>query len=140
MIFRKTNARTGRVVSVTPANSTNRHLAYGRIILNASQPSVSFATGDRETGLIVLSGVATVTVNGQAFEAGRFDSIYIPRDSSVEVRSSSAVDIAEFSAEVAGKYALKFVPYSEVAGDPTLKFNPGAAAQSRSVSVTIGKN
>jgi len=29
MIFRKTNAQTGRHVSVTPQNSTMRHLAYG---------------------------------------------------------------------------------------------------------------
>jgi len=42
MIFRKTNARTGRHVSVTPQNSMMRHLAYGRIILNSSMPAVSF--------------------------------------------------------------------------------------------------
>jgi len=38
-----------------------RHLAYGRIILNAAAPAESFSTGERETGLIVLSGNATVT-------------------------------------------------------------------------------
>jgi len=32
MIFRKTNAHTGRHVAVTPANSSMRHLSYGRII------------------------------------------------------------------------------------------------------------
>jgi len=56
MIFRKTNAHTGRHVSVTPQNSTMRHLAYGRIILNSSKPSVSFSNGERETGLLCLSG------------------------------------------------------------------------------------
>jgi len=55
MIFRKTNAQTGRHVSVTPQNSTMRHLAYGRVILNLSKPSISFPNGDRETGLICLS-------------------------------------------------------------------------------------
>jgi len=55
MIFRKTNAQTGRHVSVTPQNSTMRHLAYGRVILNY-QTSISFPNGDRETGLICLSG------------------------------------------------------------------------------------
>ena len=51
MVFRKTNAHAGRHLSVTPSNSTNRHLAYGRIILSESNPSASFDTGDRETGL-----------------------------------------------------------------------------------------
>ena len=60
MVFRKTHAQTGRHVSVTPQNSMMRHLAYGRIILNSSKPSVSFSDGDRETGLICLSGKATV--------------------------------------------------------------------------------
>jgi len=34
MIFRKTNAHTGRHVSITPSNSRMRHLAYGRIRLD----------------------------------------------------------------------------------------------------------
>jgi len=71
MIFRKTNAQTGRHVSVTPQNSTMRHLAYGRVILNLSKPSISFPNGDRETGLICLSGKATVKAASQEFELGR---------------------------------------------------------------------
>ncbi len=38
MIFRKTNAQLGRHISVTPANSSMRRLAYGRILLNSSIP------------------------------------------------------------------------------------------------------
>src|SRR5260370_12203172 len=65
MIFRKTNARTGRYLSVTPQNSTMRHLAYGRVILNSSQPSVSFSTEHRETGLICLCANALVKTAGK---------------------------------------------------------------------------
>src|SRR5512135_931920 len=85
MVFRKTNAQSGRHISVTPANSTNRHLAYGRIILDRSTPAVSFADGDRETALIVLSGRATVVVGADTIVLEKFDSIYIPRDSSLNV-------------------------------------------------------
>ena len=31
MVFRKTHQHKGRHISVTPGNSTNRHLSYGRI-------------------------------------------------------------------------------------------------------------
>jgi 5-deoxy-glucuronate isomerase len=140
MVFRKTNAHVGRQVSVTPANSTNRHLAYGRILLSEKEKSASFKNDDRETGLIVLSGVAKVTVDSKPFNLGQYDSIYVPRDSSIQVQTSDQVDIAEFSAEVEGTYPLKLVPYADVAKDPTLKFTPGAPGQKREVNIVLGKN
>src|SRR5882724_12816346 len=113
MIFRKTNARTGRHVSVTPQNSMMRHLAYGRIILNSSMPSVSFSAGDRETALICLSGRAAVKTGEREFELGRYDAIYIPRDATIEVSTRNETDIAEFSSDVEGKYPVQVVRYSE---------------------------
>ena len=89
MVFRKTNVGPGRHISVTPGNSTNRHLAYGRIILNASHPSASFDTGDRETALICLSGTAAVRAGNESFQLAQYDSIYIPRDSHVDVQTSA---------------------------------------------------
>jgi len=68
MVFRKTNGQTGRHLAVTPENSTMRHLAYGRIRLNASVQNVSFGNGNRETGLILLSGSATVRTDGKEFD------------------------------------------------------------------------
>src|SRR5664279_4689753 len=85
MIFRKTNSGLGRHIAVTPANSANLHLSYGRIILNHLLPSVAFRNGDHETGFILLSGAAKVSVDGRNFELTQYDGIYIPRDSSVAV-------------------------------------------------------
>jgi 5-deoxy-glucuronate isomerase len=139
-VFRKTNAHVGRQICVTPANSTNRHLAYGRILLNEKEKTVSFTNPNRETGLIVLSGAARVTVDSTPFDLGRYDSIYIPRDSSIQVETAHGTDVAEFSAEVDGKYPVKLVPYAEVAKDPTLKFTPGTPGQKREVNIVLGKN
>ena len=75
MIFRKTNAELGRHVAVTPANSTNRHLSYGRIILNRQMPAVSFRNAEQETGFIFLSGAAKVSVDGHDFELAQYDGI-----------------------------------------------------------------
>jgi hypothetical protein len=49
MVFRKSNSQTGRHVAVTPGNSTNRHLSYGRIILNKEVGSVAFANPGQES-------------------------------------------------------------------------------------------
>ena len=140
MVFRKTNQHSGRRVSVTPANSTNKHLCYGRIILNSTTPSVSFSNGNEETGLICLSGAAAVKVAGQAFDLVPYDSIYIPRGSRIEVSTRSSVDFAEFSADVEGSYPLQFVRYADIAKNPAFKFTTGTAGHQRDVNICLGKN
>jgi 5-deoxy-glucuronate isomerase len=140
MIFRNTHAHRGRRISVTPTNSSTRHLCYGRIILDNSHPQEAFSTGDRETGLVCLSGEATVTVDSKDIPMGRYDSIYIPRDSDVKVATKSNVDFAEFSADVAGKYPLQVVRYSDVEKDPGLNFNTGGPGARRHLNMLLAKN
>jgi 5-deoxy-glucuronate isomerase len=140
MVFRKTNAHVGRNIAVSPGNSTNQHLAYGRIILNSSKPSVSFSTGDRETGLICLSGEATVKVGGKDIQLGQYDAVYIPRDESVDVSTKSNVDIAEFSSDVEKRYPLQVVRFSEISKDPGLKFSAGSAGSARHLHMLLAKN
>ncbi len=140
MVFRKTNARMGRYISVTPSNSTNQHLAYGRIILDQSHRSAGFSNDGCETGLVCLSGAAKISSGTQSFQLKQYDSLYIPRDSQIEVTTESNVDIAEFYADVEQWYPLQFVPYSEVAKNGSLRFNAGETGNSRQVNIVIGKN
>ena len=140
MVFRKTNEHTGRHISITPGNSSMKHLAYGRIILNQSKQAESFSIGDRETGLIVLSGEAKVTVDAKEVSLGPYDAIYIPRDSSVKITTSTSADIAEFSAEVARRYPLQVVHFAQVSSDPGLKFNTGGSGSSRQLHMLLAKN
>jgi 5-deoxy-glucuronate isomerase len=140
MIFRKTNGQKGRHLAVTPQNSSMRHLSYGRIILDTSQESVLFNNGDQETALICLAGKAVVTTAGQQVEIAKFDAIYVPRGSSIDVSTRSSVDLAEFSSDVAGKYPLKIVRYADITKDPGLKFVTGGPGSSRDLSMLIAKN
>jgi len=140
MVFRKTNSKTGRHLAVTPQNSTMRHLSYGRVILDASQPAVSFSNGEQETALICLAGKAMVKTAGKEIEIGRFDAVYIPRDSSIAISTSASVDIAEFSSDVTGKYPLKIVRFADVANDPGLKFVTGGPGSKRDLTMLIAKN
>ena len=140
LIFRKTNAQLGRHVSISPGNSSMRHLAYGRILLNASKSSESFSTGNREMGLICLSGQATVAVDHKDIEVGQYDSIYIPRDSAVSITTMTSVDIAEFSADVDNLYPLQVVRFAELAKDPGLKFSTGGPGYTRHLNMLLAKN
>ena len=139
-VFRNTGAHLGRHISVTPANSTNKHLSYGRIRLEDGTRSVSFRNEGQETGLIVISGSARVKVDEQNFELGRFDGVYIPKGLAINVEADGPVDLAEFSAEVAGDYPLQVVRYSDISADTSLRFTAGSASQQRAVNIVIGKN
>jgi len=140
IVFRKTNARKGRHVSVNPENSAMKHLSYGRIILDADLPRISFETNDQEAGLICLSGAATVKIGEITHGLSRYDSVYIPRDSIVEIATSTAVDFAECSSPVEGKYPVQFVPYSAVESSGSLKFTTGGPSNTRTVNILLGKN
>jgi 5-deoxy-glucuronate isomerase len=140
MIFRNTHGHIGRQVAVSPDNSSTRHLCYGRIILNRSQPTESFSTGARETGLVCLSGEALLKIDSKEVAVGQYDAIYIPRDSNVQITTKSTVDLAEFSAEVAGKYPVQVVRYSDVEKDPGLNFTTGEPGARRHLNMLLAKN
>jgi len=140
MIFRKTQAATGRHISVSPANSPMQHLNYGRIILNSSQPAADFSTGERETSLICLGGEAQVRVDSKEFTLRPHDALYIPRDSEVAVKASGAADLAEFSAEVAKRYPVQLVRSADVTTESGLKFSTGGPGSTRTVTMNVTKN
>src|SRR5947209_20304150 len=102
--------------------------------------SVRFATGERETGLTCLSGHGIVAVDGNSHELGCYDSIYIPRDSSVQVAASNQADLVECSAEVEGRYPLQLVRYADVEKASSLKFSTGGPTARRTGHRLLGTN
>jgi len=140
LLFRGTNKQKGRNLAVTPSNSSMKHLHYGRIRLDGEPASVQFETGAHETGLICLSGTGRVIVNGDSHELSRYDAIYIPRGSSVEVATDSQVDFAECAAHVEGDYPLQVVRFADVEKDSSLKFSTGGDANQRTINILLGKN
>lgn len=142
VLFRNTQRHRGRRLSVTPANSATRHLSYGRIILDAEVPRVSFETAGDEVGLVCFSGSARVTVSEQPepFPLARHDALYLPRDLAIDVSTGSEADIAEFRAPVDHHYPLRYVRAADVDGDPGLCFRAGGPATSRTLRILIGKN
>ena len=140
MVFRKTNTKTGRHTIVSPANSPMQRLSYGRIILNSSSLSDSFSTAEQETGLICLSGEADVKVDDHQTTLAQYDSIYVPRDSTVKVSSKSTADLAEFSTKVANRYPLQVVRFSQISQDPGLKFTTGTVGCRRNLHMLLAKN
>jgi 5-deoxy-glucuronate isomerase len=140
-IVRKTDARKGRSESVSPSATATEWLHYGRVILDAGDPPLTFSNGDRETVFICLKGGGTVSAGPSHWNVGRYDAIYIPRDQPIEVRAGAGgIDLAELSAPVTGKYPPAFVSYADALNDPTLHFRTGGPGSSRDLCILIGKN
>ncbi len=131
-----THEGKGRRTAVAPGATAARYLHYGRITLGVGDAPVSFANNDHETGLICLDGSATVSTNGQSFELDRYDSVYIPRDSQIEVKPNGpqGCDLAEVSAPVSQRYPVKFVSYKEVRQNPKLHLIAGKPPAERDLN------
>jgi len=140
-IVRNTAARKGRHQAVVPGKTATKYLHYGRIILDTGDAPLTFDTNQMETGLICLKGSAEVRTGDQSFTLNRLDSLYVPRDRSIEVKAGSdGCDLAEVAAPVDRAYPVQFVPYQKIRQDPGLHLNVGNTTSKRQVDILIGKN
>jgi 5-deoxy-glucuronate isomerase len=162
-VVRDTGSRRGRHISVSPATTAARHLHFGRIVLDSSDPLLTFSTEDRETALICLRGEATIrhpersegpgraggaphTQPGPSLTLGmttlaQYDALYLPRDTQVTIQPGpEGCDLAEVAAPVEKQYPPKLVRFEEVRNDPALHFHTGGPSAERDLNVLIGKN
>lgn len=137
-----THKGQGRRSAVTPGPAPLRFLHYGRITLAAGEAPITFANNDHETGLVCLNGKANVLTAGQEFELGQYDSLYIPRDSEIQVQASGdpGCDLAEISAPVAKRYPLQFVAFADIRQNPKLHLTAGKPPAERDLNILIGAN
>jgi 5-deoxy-glucuronate isomerase len=142
-VVRNTGRRSGRTISVAPGRTASRHLHYGRIILDRATAPLRFDTNELETGFVCLKGAAAITVEGRTVDLHRYDALYVPRDSSVEVERASAsdgCDLAEIAAPVTTRHPVQFVSFADVQQDPALHFRTGGPNNQRDLNILFGKN
>jgi len=139
-VVKETHLAKGRTNSVSPGKTASRNLHYGRIRIDAGDAAIVFENGTHETGLVCLNGTATVDAGGGTFNLGRYDALYVPRDSDIRIEASEGCDIAEISAPVENRYPLQFVSFSEVRKDPALHFIAGQPPTERDLNILLGKN
>ena len=140
-IVRNTGTHRGRRHFVVPGTTASRYLRYGRINLAAGDEPIRFESHEFEVGLIALAGSCAVRVGESLTTLDRYDALYVPRDSSIEVTpGSSGCDLAEVAAPVAKRHPLQAVRFADVRQDPGLHFQAGGPAAKRDLNVLIGKN
>ncbi|HEV2711051.1 MAG TPA: 5-deoxy-glucuronate isomerase [Edaphobacter sp.] len=135
-----TASSRGRNIFIHPGNSSMREMSYGRIRLDARENRVSFTNDGQETGLVCLSGAATVRVGSERFELQTKDALYVSKGLPVTVETASEVDLVECSAIVEGEYPVQFVPYASVRSDEKLHFVAGNESSKREINIMLGTN
>ena len=132
----------GRRIAVTPHETAARYLHYGRIRLDAGDLALRFNSNDHETGFICLNGAGRISTGGETFKLVRYDALYVPRDSEIEVEAEGdeGFDLAEVSAPVEKRYPLQFVAFAEVRQNPRLHVAAGQPPAERDLNVLIGAN
>ena len=96
VVFRDTAARIGRHISVTPATSATTHLSYGRIRLDRDDARRDIRCRRRRGRPHLPVGNGNGRARAGPYALGRFDALYVPRDSTITVETGGDVDIAEF--------------------------------------------
>src|SRR5688572_11804465 len=110
-IVRNTGAVRGRTLAIEPGRTAVKHLRYGRIVLAADEP-LDVDTGALETGLVALSGAATIQLAGIEYQMRPYDALYMPRDTAFGVRPGpDGCDLAEIAAPVERRYPIQFVSF-----------------------------
>jgi 5-deoxy-glucuronate isomerase len=139
-VVRNTGAKKGRTQAVTPGPAM-KYLHYGRVVLDAGDAPIRFETNERETALVCLRGNATVVSGDTRASLERYDTIYVPRDSSVEViAADQGCDFAEIAAPVSRRHPVQVVRFADVQKDPTLHVAAGGPTAKRDLNVLVGKN
>jgi 5-deoxy-glucuronate isomerase len=140
-IVRDTASKKGRTHAVMPGTTASRYLRYGRIILGGGDAPLQFASGEHEIGLVCLNGSGVISVDGQSHTLGRYDALYVPRDTEISVAPClEGCDFAEIAAPVSSRHPVQVVRFADVQQDPGLHFEAGGPSAKRDLNVLIGKN
>ncbi len=137
-LFRGTGRAEGRRRIVDQNNSGLELLRYGRITLKDG--SLPVATGEEEVVLLCLNGEGQVRTGGASYALGKYDALYIPRDSECTVLATGFFDVAEISAPVSKQYPIQLVRFSDVVKDPALAKDAGFVPYARKLHTIIGEN
>ncbi|MFA6540072.1 MAG: 5-deoxy-glucuronate isomerase [Bacteroidota bacterium] len=140
VVFRNIAGKKGRTLAVTPATAQTEFLSVGRIILDNDVPSVKYSSEGNEISYFCFNGSATVTVDAQTYTMGKYDGMYIPRDSMISVSTDSSVDLLESSAPVSKKYSTRFIAWDAIKDDPKFHASIGPETMHRELYQVIGEH
>jgi 5-deoxy-glucuronate isomerase len=136
-LFRGTNMVRGRRRIIDDTNSGLQFLRYGRIVLESE--SLEVATHGEEIAFVCLNGHGEIEVQGESYELGKYDALYVPRDAECSFKSSERWDLAEVACPASRAYPVQLVRFKEILRDPEMAKQAGRESYSRRLHTIVGQ-
>ena len=137
-LFRATHVGHGRRRIIDQTNCDLEYLRYGRI--QPDNGPVRFDTGEEEMALFCLGGGGTIRADGTAYELGKYDALYVPRRTGIEVSAPGPFDVAEVAAPATRTFPVALVRFADIKDDPELAKQAGFPPYARKLHTLIGEN
>lgn len=137
-LFRGTDKVQGRKGIIDQTNSGLEFLRYGRIVLDGGDLTV--ATEGDEVAFLCLNGEGEIKTGGQVYTLGKYDALYLPRDSECTVLAARFFDLAEIRAPASKVYPVQHVRFQDVLKDPGLVKSAGFEPYARKLHTIVGEN
>lgn len=138
-LFRRTDRVEGRKRIIHQYNTGLEYLRYGRIIMKDKGGGMGVDSQDEEMGFVCLNGKGTIQVDGKTHTLGKYDALYLPRESQCTISSNGVFDLAEVAAPSSKKYPVQFVRFEEVKKNPDLVKQAGFEPYARTLHTLIGE-
>ena len=137
-LFQATHKGQGRRRIIDQTNCDLEFLRYGRI--RPADGPVRFDTGEEEMALFCVGGDGTIRADGTAYDLGKYDALYVPRGTAIEVSSPGFFDVAEVAAPVTKTFPVALVRFADIKDDAELAKQAGFAPYARRLHTLIGEN
>jgi len=138
-LFRGTHRVQGRKRIIHQYNTGLEFLRYGRIIFGENGGRVEVDSHDEEIGFVCLKGSGNIRVDDKSYSLGKFDALYLPRESRCAISSQTTFDLAECAAPSSKKFPVQSVRFEEVQKDSNLVRQAGFEPYARTLNTLIGE-
>ena len=138
-LFRGTHQVQGRRRIIHQYNTGLEFLRYGRIVLGQEGGKIDIDSADEEIGFVCLGGNGSIQAGGEAYQLGRYDALYLPRETRCTVTSKAKFDLAECAAPSTQVYPVQYVRFEDVLKDPDLVRKAGFEPYARTLHTLIGE-
>lgn len=137
-LFRRTHEVKGRKRIIDQTNSGLDFLRYGRIVLDGE--AIEVDTGGEEIAFLCAGGGGEIRVGGETHTLGRYDALYVPRETRCTVASAGAFDVVEVAAPASKSYPVQLVRFADIEKDPEKTKDAGFPPYARKLHTIIGED
>jgi 5-deoxy-glucuronate isomerase len=137
-MFRGTHRVKGRKRIIDQTNSGLDFLRYGRTVVDGD--AVEVDTGEEEIAFFCAGGTGEILVGNETYTLGKYDALYVPRESRCRLSSSGKFDVVEAAAPSSKKYPVQLVRFEDIKKDPEKAKDAGFPPYSRKLHTVVGED